>query len=86
MSPQDFIEPSLADAPALRLDVDQNGRVSFLVHGIARVYSLEAARSLLTDRRIAPRTPELTPEYLIQYGEPANLGAGPSIYGFRPIT
>lgn len=50
------IEPSLADATALRTEV-HNGRLRYVVHGIAVVYSLDAALGLLEDTRVAPQSP-----------------------------
>lgn len=67
MSGSDFIEPSLADAPALRLEVDQGGTVRYVVHGIVRTYSFQLAQDLLADRRVRPRE-HAPPAVAINYG------------------
>ncbi len=48
------IEPSLADAPAIRPEI-RKGRVVFVVHGVVVVTSLADALDLIEDRRITPR-------------------------------
>lgn len=51
------IEPSLADAPAIKPEMVR-GQLWFTVHGIMRVRTLGEAMDLIQDRRLAPRPAE----------------------------
>lgn len=84
MSTATFIEPSLADAPAIR-PVFRNGRLVYIVHGICQVGSLDEAMDLITDRRQAPRSvavPIAQPTHTIEYG----IGGDASIRYFKHTT
>jgi hypothetical protein len=64
--PSHWIEPSLADAPAIKPEM-HNGRLTYLVHGIARVDSLNDALELVIDRRSKPRSVQPMPTIAIRY-------------------